>query len=55
MTVEREVIMANPDLKRNTDAPATITGFYYQIIIVCREICKMSSISQKILLQYQFH
>ena len=32
--------MAKPDLKRNTDVPATIAGFYYQIVIACREICQ---------------
>lgn len=32
--------MAKPDLNRKTDVPATISGFYYQIIIACREICK---------------
>lgn len=32
--------MAKPDMNRNTDVPATIAGFYYQIIIACREICK---------------
>ena len=32
--------MAKPDLNRNTDVPATIAGFYFQIIIACREICK---------------
>ena len=31
--------MAKPDLKRNTDVPATIAGFYFQIILACREIC----------------
>ncbi len=32
--------MAKPDDKRKTDVPATIAGFYYQIMIACREICK---------------
>ena len=33
--------MAKPDLNRNTDVPSTMAGFYYQIIIACREICKV--------------
>lgn len=33
-------MMAKPDFKRNTDVPGTIAGFYYQIIIACKEICK---------------
>lgn len=32
--------MAKPDLKRSTDVPSTIAGFYYQIILACRELCK---------------
>lgn len=32
--------MARPDDKRNTDVPATIAGFYCQILIACGEICK---------------
>lgn len=33
-------MMAKPDLERNTDVPSTIAGFYYQIVIACREICQ---------------
>lgn len=32
--------MAKPDSSRNTDVPATIAGFYCQIVIACAEICK---------------
>lgn len=32
--------MAEPDLKRNTDVPSTIAGFYFQILIACYEICR---------------
>jgi hypothetical protein len=34
--------MAKPDLSRNTDVPGTIAGFYYQIIVACRELCKIN-------------
>lgn len=32
--------MAKPDISQNTDVPATIAGFYFQIVLACREICK---------------
>lgn len=32
--------MAEPDLKRNTDVPSFIAGFYFQILIACYEICR---------------
>lgn len=32
--------MAKPDRKRDTNVPSTITGFYFQIILACYEICQ---------------
>lgn len=32
--------MAEPDMKRNTDVPSTIAGFYFQVLIACCAVCR---------------
>ena len=38
--------MAELDRKRSTDVPGSIAGFYYQILLACKEVSRYGEVEE---------